>query len=125
MSLQTAIADRAQLSRYYEYLPAQRRLKIIEQARDYVTELDQAIGRVLSPTVGPSGDHYLAMDNVIPLYGVGPTAREAMDDYRSVAVEYYESLEEDAAELGEPLQHQLDILRQIFVKPPLTRKEAD
>ncbi len=117
MSLQTAIADRAQLSRYYEYLPAQRRLKIIEQAKDYVAELDQAIGRVLSPTVGPSGDHYLAMDNVIPLYGVGPTAREAMDDYRSVVVEYYESLEEGKSDLAEHLQEQLSLLRKIFAEP--------
>jgi hypothetical protein len=37
-----------------------------------------------------------------------------MADYRSVVVEYHESLEEDAEELGRVLQEQLELLRQIF-----------
>jgi len=116
MSLQVAAPDRTQWSRYYDSLPRRRQWQMIQQARDYVAELDRSITHILRPTVARSGDHYLAMDDIIPLYGVGPTAQEAIDDYRSVAVEYYESLEEDAAELAEPLQQQLATLRQVFAK---------
>lgn len=37
-----------------------------------------------------------------------------MEDYRSVVIEYYEGLEEDADELDSALKKQLEILRQIF-----------
>jgi hypothetical protein len=117
MSLHVGVPDRTQWSSYYDCLPRRRQWQMIEQARDYVAELDRSIAHVLRPTVARSGDHYLAMDDIVPLYGVGPTAQEAMDDYRSVAVEYYESLEEDAAELAEPLRQQLATLRQVFAKP--------
>lgn len=58
----------------------------------------------------------MAVDAVIPLYGVGATPDEAMTDYRSVVVEYYEGLEEDVDELGQALQEQLALLRQVFAQ---------
>jgi hypothetical protein len=59
-------------------------------------------------------DAFLMRDEKIPLYGVGKTPQVAMDDYRSVIVEYYESLEADADHLGEILNKQLATLRKVF-----------
>jgi len=38
-----------------------------------------------------------------------------MADYRSVVVEYYESLIEDAARLGRVLRNQLEVLQGVLV----------
>ncbi|MBI4532017.1 MAG: hypothetical protein HY709_10920, partial [Candidatus Latescibacteria bacterium] len=91
-----------------------QRRQVVQQVNTYITALDRAITIVLSPTVGRSGDSYIVADDVIPLYGMGTTPVEAMEDYRSVMVEYYEDLEADATELAEPLKNQLEILRRIF-----------
>ena len=98
----------------YTSLPVKQQKHLEEKAQAYVKALDQAIARFLSPTIGRSEDQFLITDEIIPLYGVGPRPEEAMADYRSVVVEYYESLEEDAEELGRSLQEQLDLLRQLF-----------
>jgi isopenicillin N synthase-like dioxygenase len=50
------------------------------------------------------------------MYGVGPTVEEAMDDYRSALVEYYETLEEDANRLAKHLREQLELLRRVFTR---------
>ena len=98
----------------YTSLPVRQQRRLEEQAQAYVQALDQAIAQVLSPTIGRSEDRFLVTDAVIPLYGVGPNPKEAMADYRSVVVEYYESLEEDAQELGRALREQLGLLRRVF-----------
>lgn len=98
----------------YKSLPVRQRRRLEEKAQAYIQALDQAIAEVLSPTIGRSQGQFLVTDEVIPLYGVGPSPEEAMADYRSVVVEYYESLEEDAEELGRALREQLELLRQAF-----------
>ena len=97
-----------------EALPSRQRQSLVQEAQTYITALDRAIAAVLAPTVGRADDRYLVADDLVPLYGVGVTAREAMADYRSVVVEYYEDLEASAAELTNPLREQLDLLRRIF-----------
>jgi hypothetical protein len=98
----------------YSSLPVKQRRRLDEKAQAYIHALDQAIAKVLSPTVGKMDDQFLITDEIIPLYGVGTTPQEAMADYRSVVVEYYESLEEDVEELGDALRKQLEMLRQVF-----------
>ena len=98
----------------YAALPARQQGQLKEKAQSYIRALDQAIARVLSPTAGKADSQFFVTDEVIPLYGVGDTPQEAMDDYRSVVVEYYESLEEDCAKLGTSLQKQLEVLGRIF-----------
>ena len=99
----------------YAALPVTQMQHLEEQAQAYIKALDQAIAQVLSPTVGKADNQLLMTDEVIPLYGVGPTPGAAMADYRSVVVEYYESLAEDAEMLGRALRKQLELLRQVFV----------
>jgi len=97
-------------------LPARQQRRLADEARHYYQALDRAIGKVLAPSVGRTGDQFMAVDEVIPLYGIGATPDEAMTDYRSVVVEYYESLEEDADALGQALRGQLAVLRQVFAQ---------
>jgi len=98
----------------YNALPAKQKRRLEEEALGYVRALDDAIAKVLSPSVGKSEDQFLVTDEIVPLYGVGPTPEEAMADYRSVVVEYYESLEEDSENLGPVLREQLEALRRLF-----------
>jgi len=98
----------------YTSLPVKQQKRLEEKAQTYIEALDQAIAQVLSPTIGRSESQFLVTDEVIPLYGVGPSPEEAMADYRSVVVEYYESLEDDVEELGHTLQKQLELLHQVF-----------
>lgn len=102
------------ISDIFRDLPSRAQQRLAEEAWRYQQALDQAIGSVLAPTIGRSGDEFIVVDEVVPLYGVGATPQEAMEDYRSVVVEYYESLEEDADELGPSLRNQLDVLRRVF-----------
>ncbi len=95
-------------------LPRKQQRQLQEETYDYINALVRAIAQVLSPTVAKDDGQFLVTDDLIPLYGVGLTPQEAMEDYRSVVVEWYESLEEDAEELTEPLQQQRDLLRQVF-----------
>lgn len=97
-------------------LPMRQQNRLADEARQYHQALDRAIGKVLAPSVGRTGDQFMAVDEMIPLYGVGATPDEAMTDYRSVVVEYYEGLEEDVGELGPALQGQLAVLRQVFAQ---------
>jgi hypothetical protein len=97
-------------------LPACQQQRLVDEVRHYYHALDRAIGRVLAPSVGRTGDQFMVADEVIPLYGVGATPEEAMADYRSVVIEYCEGLEEDADELGQALQGQLAVLRQVFAQ---------
>ena len=99
----------------YAALPATQRQRLDKQAQAYIKALDQAIAQILSPTIGRADDQFLMTDEIIPLYGVGPTPEAAMADYRSVVVEYCESLVEDAEVLGRALRKQLDLLRHVFV----------
>jgi len=98
----------------YTVLPVTQRQRLDKQARAYTKALDQSIAQVLSPTIGRADDQFLMTDEIIPLYGVGLTPEAAMADYRSVVVEYYESLVEDVQVLGHTLREQLNVLRQVF-----------
>jgi len=98
----------------YASLSVKQRKRLEEKVQEYIKALDQAIAQILSPTIGRSEDQFLITDELIPLYGVGPSPEEAMADYRSVVVEYYESLEEDTEELGRSLREQLEVLRRVF-----------
>lgn len=106
--------EEQRLSTLYGSLPRQRRRSLLMQAEEYVTSLDKAIAQYLAPEVDRDGDNYLVTDEIIPLYGVGSTVEEALDDYRSALVEYYETLEEDADRLAKHLREQLELLRQVF-----------
>lgn len=98
----------------YSSLPTGAQARLRAEAAQVQAAFDRAILLILQPTVARSGDEFLMRDEVIPLYGVGKTPQAAMDDYRSVLVEYYESLEADADHLGETLQVQLATLRTLF-----------
>jgi hypothetical protein len=98
----------------YTSLPVAQRRRLEAQAQAYIQALDRAIAQVLAPTIGRADGQFLVTDEIIPLYGVGPTPEAAMADYRSVVVEYYESLIEDAARLGHVLHNQLEVLQQVF-----------
>jgi len=95
-------------------LPLRAKQRLVNEAWQYREALDKAINTVLSPTIGRSGKQFIVEDEVIPLYGVGATPQEALEDYCSVVVEYYESLEEDENELGPSLRAQLEVLRRVF-----------
>lgn len=98
----------------YATLPAGAQVRLQAEATQVQSALDRAIMAILQPTVARSTDSFLVRDEIIPLYGIGQTPQAAMDDYRSVVVEYYESLEADADRIAESLQVQLGILRRIF-----------
>ncbi len=51
----------------------------------YIKALDQTIAQVLSPTIGRPEDQFLVTDEVIPLYGAGPSPEEAMADSMSLS----------------------------------------
>ena len=112
------LTEQQQLLNLYQILPTQQRQQIVRKAQDYVLALDRAINAVLAPTVrwDEAQGQYVALDDVIPLYGVGSTVKEALDEYRSVVVEYYESLEENEAQLSDWLKEQFVTLRQIFAR---------
>ncbi len=98
----------------YATLPTGAQVRLYAEATQVQTALDRAIVAILQPTIARSADAFLMRDEKIPLYGVGKTPQAAMDDYRSVIVEYYESIEADADHLGETLREQLATLRKVF-----------
>ncbi len=103
------------LTDMYAVLPVKQKKHIEKNLQSYFNSLDASIAGILSPSIGKTDDNFfLAADECIPLYGVGKTPKEAMDDYRSVVIEYYESLEKDADELDAELKHQLELLRRVF-----------
>ena len=98
----------------YATLPACVQVRLYTEATQVQAALDRAIAVIIEPTIARNADAFLMRDEKIPLYGVGKTPQAAMDDYRSVIVEYYETLEADADHLGEILSKQLAILRKVF-----------
>ncbi|MDZ7696689.1 MAG: hypothetical protein U5R49_07130 [Deltaproteobacteria bacterium] len=98
----------------YTTLPAGAQAKLYAEASQLKAALDRAIAAVLQPTIARSADAFIMRDEKIPLYGVGETPQAAMDDYRSVIVEYYESLDADADHLGAALREQLATLSKVF-----------
>ena len=101
----------------FSVLPIKKQKYIEKNIQTYFESLDASIADILCPSIGKTEDNFfLLADEYIPLYGMGKTPKEAMNDYRSVVIEYYENLEKDANELDAELKHQLDILRRIFDK---------
>jgi hypothetical protein len=100
----------------YTSLPTGVQAHLWAEAAQVQAALDRAIRAVLQPTIARSADTFLMRDEIIPLYGTGETPQAAMDDYRSVVVEYYESLDADAERLGETLRKQLGVLRKVFAQ---------
>ncbi len=80
----------------YATLPACAQVRLYTEATQVQAALDRAIAVIIEPTIARNADAFLMRDEKIPLYGVGKTPQAAMDDYRSVIVEYYETLEADA-----------------------------
>ncbi len=54
-----------------------RRHSLLMQAKEHVASLDKAIAQYLAPDVDRDGENYLVTDEIIPMYGVGPTVEEA------------------------------------------------
>jgi len=102
-----------QMMTLWRTLPAKQRERVAREVLSSIDALDREINRVLRPSLGRSESGYLVSDDLIPLYGVGASPTEAMDDYRSVVVEYFEDLEADAANLGPELQRHLELLRPV------------
>jgi len=102
------------LSTLYSSLPPKDRQRLLRQAEDRAASLDRAIAQHIPTVIERDGDHYLVSDEVVNMYGIGETVEEAMADYRSMLVEYYESLLEDADRLSAHLRAHLELLRQIF-----------
>jgi len=102
------------VSHIYSLFSTKRQTQNEKEGRDYFDALDAGIADILSPAVGRTENQFLVADEHIPLYGVGATPEEAMDDYRSVVISYYESLEEDSSELNADLLCRLEILRQVL-----------
>ena len=62
-------------------------------------------------TVERDGDQFLVTDCEINMYGVGDTVEDAVEDYKSVVLEYSELLEKRAERLSEHLMRHLRYLR--------------
>lgn len=105
----------------YATLPTGVQAHLWAEAAQMQAALDRAIAIILQPTIARTVDTFLMRDEIIPLYGTGKTPQAALDDYRSVIVEYYESLEADADHLGENLRKQLVTLRKVFAQLEVAR----
>ncbi len=62
-------------------------------------------------TVERDGDQFLVTDYEINMYGVGNTVEGAVEDYKSVVLEYFEILEGRTDRLSEHLVRHLRYLR--------------
>jgi prevent-host-death family protein len=60
------------------------------------------------------GDSYFVSDEVLNLYGVGDSAKEAKEDYWTAVQEYYADLSANADSLVAYLKEHLDFLRRVF-----------
>jgi len=60
------------------------------------------------------GERYFISDDIVDLYGVGRTVREAREDYWLAAQEAYKDFSAHADRLAPYLEEQLEYLRQIF-----------
>ncbi len=107
-------AEYETLSRLYGSLPARERKGLLRQAERRAEALDAAIARYIPTTVEWDQDHYLISDETVNMYGVGATVGEALAEYRSMLVEYYEGLAEHPESLSARLREHLALLRKIF-----------
>jgi hypothetical protein len=68
-------------------------------------------------TVEWDEDHYLVSDETVNMYGTGTTVEEAMAEYRSMLVEYYEGLLDQPESLSPRLKRHLTLLHRVFEEP--------
>lgn len=114
MTAQSYPWETTQLSRLSTRLPMQERKRLIQQAEQYLSVVEERITRLLPVTVEPGGEGYIVSDELTDMYGTGPTKEAAVEDYHAALLDAYESLSEIEDELSESLCRRLEILRQIF-----------
>ena len=54
-------------------------------------------------------------DDIINMYGVGDTITEAIKDYKSVVLSYFDDLKLNEKKLGQPLKTHLNYLKDMIV----------
>jgi hypothetical protein len=106
--------ETTQLSRISTRLPVRERQRLIQQAEQYLSGVEERIARLLPVTVELGGEGYVVSDELTDMYGTGPTKESADEDYHAALLDAYESLSEIEDELSEPLRRRLETLRQIF-----------
>ncbi len=107
-------SEREKFNRLYDRLPPRQRYLLIRQAESYAATVDRLIARLLPVKVEEGGEGYIVSDDIVEMYGTGPTVEEAMNDYRVALLDCYESLLETEGELSDTLQKRLDFLKRIF-----------
>lgn len=103
------------LSRLSTRLPVRERQRLLWQAEQYLSGVEERIARLLPVTVEPGGGGHIASDDLTDMYGTGPTKEAAIEDYDAALLDTYESLSEIEGELSEPLRRRLEILKAIFL----------
>lgn len=114
MTLQHYSVETTQLSRLSTRLPMRERQRLLQQAEQYLSGVEERIARLLSVTVEPGGEGYVVSDDLTDMYGTGPTKEAAVEDYHAALLDAYESLNEVEGKLAESLGRRLEILKQIF-----------
>ena len=107
-------SEREKLNRLYDGLPPRQRHLLVQQAESYAATVDRLITRLLPVKVEEGGEGYIVSDDIVEMYGSGPTVEEAMADYKVALLDCYESLIETESELSDTLQKRLDFLKRIF-----------
>jgi len=60
--------------------------------------------------VEEDGDGFIVSDDIINMYGIGDAIEDAVEDYRSSIIEYYDFLVSEEMNLAEHLKKHLDYL---------------
>ena len=84
-------------------------VNLTASASSATSDLREVFG--IPVTVERDGDQFLVTDYEINMYGVGDTVESAVEDYKSVVLEYFEILEERADRLNKHLMRHLRYLR--------------
>ena len=81
-----------------------------------MTDLSAKEGKVhgIDVRIRFDGDQCFVSDDLLDLYGVGSSIREARQDYWLALRAYYADLSEDADRLAGHLEGHLALLRQVF-----------
>jgi|GEM_PF-4012194 len=83
---------------------------IMEVEQSLSTDIHFAIFGI-PVTIEEDGDFFIVSDSEISKYGIGDTREEAIEDYKSVILEYFEILNENEEKLSEHLKRHLYYLR--------------
>jgi hypothetical protein len=108
------LSESEKLSRLYDILPPKQRHRLMEQAERYAATVESLIVSLLPVRVEAGDEGYTVSDDVVGIYGTGPSTEEAMADYQAALLDCYESLLENEGQLSDTLQKRLDILKHIL-----------